>query len=419
MISEVDLTRDSAVAIPTSAVPRRTRVSTLPPAYWRFLSASVFFDFGFGLFFFMFNLYLAASGFNESRIGLFTSSFTLGSLVATWPAGLVSRRYGLRPVLALCIIVAPALAALRVFALTPHMQLAASFLFGISMCGWAVCTPPALARLTSESNRSVGFSLNFGVGIGTGVLAGLVGGRLPSRFSGLLPLSSPATGMRLTLLLACTLVTLGLLPFIRSSFLAAPEPAPETVRLAMPGYRPLFLKFLGAFGLWSSIAAAFIPFANIYMVRHLGISLRHTGEVFAASQFLQVLAVIGAPLLQRWLSLKKTILAIQLLAGVMFLLLSRSAASAAVIAESILLNACLYMAGPSIYSLLMTLTPDGERSLAAAAQSITSSLIGAAAAALAGILVGRYGYTVLFSTLAVTSLGSAVLFNSLPDAKRT
>lgn len=417
MIGEVDLTREPVVVIPTSALTRHSVLRTLTPAYWRFLSASVFFDFGFGLFFFMFNLYLAAAGFNESRIGLFTGAFTFGSLVATWPVGLVARRYGLRPVLALCMIGAPAAGALRLFALAPAAQLASSFLFGISMCGWAVCTPTALARLTDERNRSLGFSLNFGVGIGTGVLAGVIGGRLPAKLSTLLALSGSAAAMRFTLLLACALATLGALPLTRSSFLAAPEPTPNIEVRSTSSYRRFLLQFLAAFGLWTSIAAAFTPFANIYMVRKLGIALPHVGEIFAASQFLQVLAVISTPLLQRFLGAKKTILGIQLSAAAMLLLLSRTASAPGVIAEFILLNTFLYMAGPIIYSLLMTLTPDPERSVASAAQSITSSLIGAGAAAVAGLIAEHEGYMPLFIFLAVVALGAAVLFSSLHPAE--
>ena len=79
-----------------------------------FFAAAFFFDLGFGLFYFLFNLYLTDLHFNERAIGNITASLTLGNVVATVPAILLARRYGLRPLLLFSFVCAPGLCALRV-----------------------------------------------------------------------------------------------------------------------------------------------------------------------------------------------------------------------------------------------------------------------------------------------------------------
>ena len=413
-MTDLDLPQVATMPVPASIEARgESSLLTLNRAYWHFLSGSIFFDFGFGLFFFLFNLYLADLRFNEAQIGLFSSVFTLGGLVATFPSGMVARRYGLRPLLVICVIVAPVAGVLRVFSITPGAQILASFLFGVTMCGWAICTPVALARLTTERNRSFGFGLNFGLGIGSGVLAGVIGGHLPAILIRDHLATSSTNAMRIILALACAVVTLGAFPLTRSRLLASPT-AP-TQHFSQPSCkgRRILTSFLIAFGVWGSVAAAFAPFAYIFMVHNVGISLPHVGEIFAISQLLQVVGTIGTPVFHRLLGAKRTIIAIQCGAGAMLFLLSHSILSTAVIAEFILLHAFLYLAGPTIYALAMTAIPEVDRSTTSTAQSLTSSVVGIGSAALAGLIVSHYGYPMLLRSVALLAFAAAFLFWNL------
>ena len=384
-------------------------IQTLRRDYWRFLSASVFFDFGFGLFFFMFNLYLAAEHFDERSIGFFTSAFALGSLMATLPAGVLAKRIGLRPLLAVCLLGAPLAGAIRVFSASISGQWIASFFFGVTMCGWAVCTPTVLARLTEPRNRSVGFSLNFAVGIGTGVAAGYIGGHVPAHMMQSGFVFSIGSAMRVTLLLACAVVALGVLPLTRRRFLAHKRvKLPQGMRQSA---RTSYLRrFLLAFGTWSAVSAAFSPFAGLYMARILGLPLARIGEVFAASQFVQVLAVLSTPILNRHLGVRRTVIAIQSCCGALLLLISVQRRIPVLIVCLIMLSALQYMAGPNMYALLMANTPDPSRSTAAAAQSTVAASTAIIASSVAGIIVFRSGYQMLFACLAAVALASALLF---------
>src|ERR1700729_3467374 len=67
--------------------------------YWTFYFVAFCMDLGFGLFIFLFNLYLTDLHFDERVIGRILACFTLGNVAGTIPAMILVRRIGLRPLL--------------------------------------------------------------------------------------------------------------------------------------------------------------------------------------------------------------------------------------------------------------------------------------------------------------------------------
>ncbi|MGA2218363.1 MAG: MFS transporter, partial [Terracidiphilus sp.] len=241
---------DIAGQIPAREVRRYLRWRPRVPAglrgfeadFWRFFVAAFFFDFGFGLFFFLFNLYLTDLHFNERIIGQILASLTLGNVVGTIPAMIVVRRYGFRRPLLISFLGAPAVCALRVFTVWPPAQIGLAFLTGLALCFWPICFSPAVAKFTNEHNRASGFSIVFATGIGMGSLAGLAGGylpqllqthgsKLPAELTSQLP---PVAGIRVVLLCACGAVMLGAWPLARMARDAEPERLTRGIRLFHP-----------------------------------------------------------------------------------------------------------------------------------------------------------------------------------------
>ena len=64
-------------------------------SFWIFFTVAFFFDFGFSVYYFLFNLYLLDFHFNERIIGLVGGALTLGSVVGTLPVGWLARKVGL------------------------------------------------------------------------------------------------------------------------------------------------------------------------------------------------------------------------------------------------------------------------------------------------------------------------------------
>src|SRR3974390_732816 len=89
-------------------------IASFSSAYWRFYAAAFCMDIGFGLFFFLFNLYLTDLHFDERAVGHIVASFTFGNVAGTLPALFLARRKGLRPLVLTTFLCVPILSALRV-----------------------------------------------------------------------------------------------------------------------------------------------------------------------------------------------------------------------------------------------------------------------------------------------------------------
>ena len=82
--------------------------------FWVFFTAALFLDFGFDLYFFLYNLFLLNLHYDERAIGIISSALTVGNLVGTIPVSMLARRFGLQKLLLVCFIAAPLVSIVRV-----------------------------------------------------------------------------------------------------------------------------------------------------------------------------------------------------------------------------------------------------------------------------------------------------------------
>ena len=388
---------------------------TLSRPFWIFFIAAFFFDFGFGLYFFLFNLFLLSLHFDERTMGIISAALTLGNVIGTIPVSMLARRSGLQKALLFCFIAAPAVSILRTAILWMPAQIGLAFLTGAALSAWPVCFAPTVARLTTETNRVFAFSIVFATGIGTGTLAGLAGGWLPQLLRGNHPGSHLADAMRLVLIGASLVAAIGIRPI---SMLNLGRQEPRERRNG-PIFHPFLARFLPPFAVWSIVVGSFIPFAPVYFQKQLGLSLQHVGQVFSASQLAQFCAVLVAPLLYRKAGSITGIVFAQILAGVMIFALGHSPNAPLAVTCYVAYTAVQYAAGPGFYGMLMSRVSEAQRSTASAVQNITGALSQAGAAALTGIAVVRFGYGVVFtSNLVLAMLSSVLAFASLATAPK-
>jgi predicted MFS family arabinose efflux permease len=395
---------------------RRWAESAPRGGFWIYFSAAIFFNLGFSIFVFLFNLYLLSLGLTERSLGVIGSCAAVGGILGTLPAGVLAQRFGLRATLTGGILLAVVCSVLRTSILWQPAQLALAALTGCTLCCWAVCLSPTVAGLTTERQRPLGFSLMFASGIGIGGLAGLLAGRLPQALREL-PLRSPLSlvhAERATLLLACAIAALALLPLSRLSLPVPPAPARAAFFT-----NPFLRRFLPAIAVWGLVTGSFAPFANVYFVHHLGLSLRSLGSVFSLAQLATFAAVLGAPLFFRRTGLTR---------GIMLTQLATAAALAALAAvHTAALAACVYwiymavqcMNEPGIYSLLMDRVPSAERNRASASTFFVSSGSAAVASAATGAAIVRFGYSYVLAAIATLAVAAAFLFQRLLRTSRS
>lgn len=373
--------------------------------FWIFYAAAFFFDFGFGLYFFLFNLFLLNRHFDERAIGIISSALTLGSVAGTIPVGMLVRRFGLQRLLLFCFIATPLFSICRTLILWMPAQIGLGFLMGLALSTWPVCFAPSVAKLTTEKNRVLAFSISFATGIGAGTLAGLVGGSLPDLLRSNHPSISTSTGMQLVLDGAAVVTMLGIWPVLRLT-LGRPDQSERRKLLTFP---PYLLRFLPGFALWSIVGGSFIQFAPIYFQKNRGMSLHGVGMVFSAAQLAQFAAVLIAPVLFRRAGPVSGIISAQVAAGAAIFALGYSHTISSAVGMYLVFTAVQFSAGPGFYGLLMSRVPESERSSASAIQNMTGALSQAGSAALTGTLIVHSGYGLVFKANAVLGLFGALL----------
>lgn len=387
--------------------------------FWIFFTAAFFFDFGFAIYAFLFNLYLLDVHFNERSIGLIGGAATLGGLIGTLPVGMLARKFGLRPLLLVCFIAAPLLGALRILAVGERAQLGLAFIHGLAMCLWGVCFLPAMARATTEENRTSGFTLIFSAAIATSALGGVVSGYLPKWLHMAGFTLQPVDVKRLILLTSCAIAALGwfaVLRMRRSSPIAEASARDSTQKHAERrrwGIHPFMLRFLPAMALWTVVLTSFTPFANVYLSRELHVPLVRIGLVFSTVQIVQFCVGMLTPWLFRTLGMLNGILLTQLVTALTMACLAGTHETWLAITLYLGFSAMQWMSSPGMYTLLMSRVPDEERSTASAMTMFCNALVGSAATAGAGILFTRFGYPRVIAGIAALAVVAAVLLRTL------
>ena len=411
----VDLKRTRFIRNPAAWL----REEHLSGGFWVFFGAAFFFDFGFSVYFFLFNLYLLDLQFNDRAIGLITGALTLGSVVGTLPAGFLARKFGLRRLLIVCFVAAPILGAVRTMVHREMAQICFAFAAGLAMCLWGVCFLPALARLTTDKNRASAFGLIFSVSIGTSTLGGFICGYLPRWLSMAGFALQPEQVKRIILLGSCAIAAMGLTAVLRLR-LPPPESEPsgqkETREIAKPKFRrihPFLLRYLPAMALWTAVMAAFTPFANVYLSRNLHIPMERIGLVFSISQIVQLCVGLLTPLLFRRLGLLNGIVVTQLMTATALGLLAITQDSRFAIILYLGFSAMQWMSSPGLYNLVMTRVPDRERSSAASMTLFCNAVLASAATSAAGILYVKFGYPHVLIGIAALAALAAILFLTL------
>ncbi|QHN03572.1 MFS transporter [Granulicella sp. WH15] len=388
------------------------REKKLGRGFWIFFTAAFFFDFGFSVYVFLFNLYLLDFHFNERSMGLIGGAATLGSVVGTLPAGVLARKIGIRPLMIACFIASTVLCALRVIIVWENAQLLLAFLSGLAMCLWGVCFLPALARLTTEENRASAFSLIFSVSIGTATLGGIVCGYLQQWLKMIGLVLQPVEVKRIILLASCGIAAMGLAAVLRLEMpVPRQEKQPAQARQRkrwMP--HPFLLRYLPAMALWTAVLAAFTPFANVYLSKDLHVPMSRIGLIFSLAQVVQFFVGLLTPVLFRRLGMVPGIVVTQIATATTLGCLAATRNTQLAVGLYLSFSALQWMSAPGLYNLLMSKVPDEERSTAASGALFCNAVIASGATAEAGILFVRFGYPHVLMGIAALAFVVSMLF---------
>ena len=378
---------------------------SLSKDFWSFFAGSFFVDLGMYIFFVLYNLYLLDRGFKENVLGLIASASAIGGIAGTIPAGLMARRIGLRKALLLCLMLVPVIFAFRLLVSSEILLLVLAFLGGLVMTIWAVCISPAIAQLTNEQSRPIGFSTVFSSGIAVGILGGQAGGRLPGWLETIAPVATAGRTKQVALLIACGLVALATLPISRIKFNATPTKE----RKVYPANRFL-VRYLSAIAVWTLAIGAFDPFFNTYFSQYLHMPLQAIGSVYSYAHLSQVLAIMVSPLVFRRFGIVNGIVYVQIGAAIALGALASCSRAPAAAVVYIGYMALQWMTDPGMMLLLMNKVAPEERTRASALNFLVINLSGAAATAVAGASFTKFGYPLVLMVTSLVGLVGAFFF---------
>ena len=376
--------------------------------FWTYLAAASLFNTGMFIFFFLYNLFLLDYGYTERFLGQVRSANALGGIAGAIPAGILAQRFGLRSAMLLYLVLVVLFSASLALFVSSALQLCLAFLASAAAIAWSVCTLPAVAQLTTEQNRSFGFSVNTASGIGLGVVSSLAGSRLPASLARIVPTATSGQLKQEALLVACGIIAFAVWPASRLRL----GPLPASEKKLYPR-NPFVFRFLAAMCVWSFATSAFSPFFNAYCAKYLRMPLGQIGVAFSASQLSSMLAIVAVPLLFRKVGLVTGITFAQIAAAASLGLLARMSAASGAAAVYVIYTAFLWISEPGMFTLLMNRVEASERSSASALNLLVMSLSGAIAAPLAGGSFARYGYPAVLGVTAVVTLTAACLFRLL------
>ena len=382
--------------------------------FWLFFIAALFWDAGFGVYFFLFNLYLLDFHLNERTIGLVNSALSLGLITGMLPAVILVRRIGARRALIFCFLAASVLGILRAVFVWEQAAISLAFIAGFVMCFWPVLFLPVTASLTSESNRAAATGLIFSVGIGA-TSCGVAASGYLSRWVGTLGSAlSPADVKRAVLLLSSAIVAFGTIALMRLPELGTTPTETIALREHFVVLRQPFLRcFLPCMALWTSLIGAFTPFASVYFSQQRHVSLSHVGLIFSASQLAQLLGGVLVPLVERSFGLTRGIVISQLATGVLLALTTITSHASWSIIFFCSFSAAQWICSPAMYTLLMNNVVETDRAGASALVMFSNYLLTAAATAAMGILLLRFGYPVVMISIAALQWILAAAFRWL------
>jgi MFS family permease len=377
--------------------------------YWRFLLSEGFFDFGMFVFVFLYNLYLLQLGFDEKFLGLMSGIMTAGNVAGSILAVFAMRRFGIQRTLMASFALTAGLSAVRAMVISPPALLGLAAAAGLASSAWPVAFAPAVASVTSEKSRPHGFSFICSSGIAIGIFGNLAAGRLPGWISQAHWTTSNVSSYRASLLVGCSIVLLALWPLWRTKMSDAP--APQERKFHRPS--PLVVRFLVAMLVWNLGTGIFNPFRNVFFARRIHLAVEQIGYVFSWSQVVQVGAVLLAPIAFRKFGVTRGIAGMEFATAVTLLALAVVTGPLSAAIAYCAFMAAQYMSEPGMFTLLMDRVPTGERNSASALNFLVSLAGQAIAAAVAGVLLARYGYPPVLTSAAVICVLAAFLFRVL------
>ena len=263
----------------------------------------IFYFFGFGLFFLLYNLYLLRLGFREDFIGQLAGMSPLASGLFAIPIGIWSDRIDRRPFLVAAALLLAVSQVVLCLSASSAVLLACAFLGGISSALVFVNHVPYLAENSRPRERGQVLAIGYSTQVLTRMVVSLVGGSLPALIASFCGVSTDRPEpFRYALLIGAGLTALAAVPLLgvrrgRAS-VSKPTPSPVTPAERADARKVLTLLTVNNAFKGAAFGISF-PFFNVFFQETLLASAAAIGLIFFCAQGAALPSTMASPAISR------------------------------------------------------------------------------------------------------------------------
>ena len=368
---------------------------------------------GFGITSLFSNLYILSLGYQQDFVGLLLTMNAIPAILLSLPVGFLCNRLGMKRTLVLGRIGSVlALIALSLSTGRPAL-IAARLLGGCAYVLLNVALFPLLTRCCGPESRAMLFSTHRATQTLASVVGSVVGGWLPAGFALLLATGpESALAYRATLLSSVAFMVLAFWPLLRLS-----NPPPVTVNRGPSG-----LDVLRSLPRWGRIitpravvmigAMLFIPFMNVYFKEEIGVSNAELGTIFAVTNLIVGVALLGGPAIARRLGVVRAIVVLRLVPLPLMLILAFSRFLPVILITYWIRTAIARVTEPLSTLFVMEHVDEDEQALINGLSHTINRAGSSFMPYVSGLIQVRYGFSPLFLGAAVIYLFSAGLMHT-------
>ncbi len=378
-----------------------------------------------GIILVLYNLYLGALGYGTDFIGLALFAVALGAGLMIFPAGLCVDRLSARFIL-IWASVFIGIAGIGQFLLRqPVPLLISDFLAGVAGAFLLVLNAPFLTRYSTSNERSLLFSFNIVVALATTVLGELLGGFLPGWFQNNSWLMAPLPtwlvpflaqqaeprAYQFALMLAGIIAVPSFIPVFmmsneRPNRVTEQSKERASIRTMVIRWwqhvdmRALFFSPVSALLLVVILISLgrgfFLPYFNLYFVKHLGASPALFGVIDGTANALTALLTLGAPWLAARIGKVNTIALTRLIGIPILLAIGLTGMLPIAVILYPLRQGITDMSGGIFQVFFMEEVPSKRRGLANSGFQAADQVGAALTTPLGGLIIARMGYPPVF-----------------------
>ena len=386
-----------------------------------------------GILLVLYNLYLASLGYGADFIGTVLFVVTLGAGLAIFPAGICVDRFSGKAILIWSSVLIGLAGAGQILFRQPLPLLVSGFFVGIGAAFILVVNAPFLTLNSTPEERPHLFSMNIALSLITLVIGEILGGALPIWFrtapwlmaplpswASLLLASQPdPRSYQIALLFAGIIAAPSFIPlFLMSNTRPHRRQADSSVVYQTQGMSGmLFQKFtmtqlkkvlVSPFFLLVMVqvliglgAGLFIPYFNLFFVKHLGASSALFGLIDGGANTITALLTLAAPLLAMRIGKVNTMVWTRLISIPLMLTIGLTSFLPLAAILYLFRQGTMDMSQGILQVFSMEAVPEQRRGLANISYQASFQVAEAVTTPIGGLMIVHLGYSSVFLLAAV------------------